>query len=609
MANIKKLLKMVTKYDKSIFALLTIRCLLQSVSPYFNTIMTGILIDALIADADTKKISGYVLVMVFGNAFLALILRLFSKAISYRCFFIRNNYRKDKTLSYMQVDYAKVETAEYTDLKQNIRHSDDSMGTFMSIIDNVDTLLYDLFTFGVAVVLLCFMAFELLSTETRLLAIIPAFAIGVAAAIFLSAGVTRRFQKKSSATLPVLFDEMSKGNRRAMYFAERLIFNYSMGKDIRAYRVGNLIGREFGQMMVRMERVHKKIILSSALPGSVSNVCTGLISGVLYAVFGIMAWLRYVSIGNVIIYVNNIQRFINSVNSVIYTMGQFDVLASRLEPVQQLFSFVSGGECSREEDSKEKSRREGSVGCGIDEVREIRFEHVYFSYPGSENVVLRDVTFSISPREKVCIVGVNGAGKSTAIKLLCRLFRPSSGKITINGTDIWEIPDSEYRKLVAVVFQDFKLFSFSIGENLALATEFDRNRVQAVLREVGFERNPDTVLFHEYEETGIECSGGEAQKLALARCLYANTKVVLLDEPTSALDAQSEAAVYEDFNKSSQDRIAVYISHRLSSCRFCDRVIVFDGGTVVQNGTHMDLVGQEGSVYQRLWNAQAQYYQ
>lgn len=600
MGSIKKLLKMVTKYDKSIFSLLTIRCLLQSFSPYFNTIMTGILIDALIADADTEKVSGYVLVMVFGNAFLALILRLFSKAISYRCFFIRNNYRKDKTLSYMKLDYARVETAEYTDLKQNIRHSDDSMGTFMSIIDNVDTLLYDLFTLGTAVVLLCFMAFELLNTETRLLAIIPAFAMGVAAAIFLSAGVTRWFQKKSSATLPALFDEMSKGNRRAMYFAERLIFNYSMGKDIRAYRVGNLIGREFGQMMVRMERVHKKIILSSALPGSVSNICTSLISGVLYAVFGIMAWLRYVSIGNVIIYVNNIQRFINSVDSVIYTMGQFDVLASRLEPVQQLFSFVSEGEGSREE---------GSRGCNITEVREIRFEHVYFSYPGSENVVLRDVTFSISPREKVCIVGVNGAGKSTAIKLLCKLFRPSSGKITINGTDIWEIPDSDYRKLVAVVFQDFKLFSFSIGENLALATEFDRDRVQAVLREVGFERNPDTVLFHEYEETGIECSGGEVQKLALARCLYADTKVVLLDEPTSALDAQSEAAVYEDFNKSSQDRIAVYISHRLSSCRFCDRVIVFDGGKVVQNGTHVDLVGQEGSVYQRLWNAQAQYYQ
>ena len=608
MGSIKKLLRMVTKYDKSILALLTIRCFLQSISPYFNTIMTGVLIDALIADVNTEKIFWNVLVIVLGNALLALILRLFNKIISFRCFSIRNNYQKDKTLSYMQLDYAKVETAEYTDLRQNIRHSDDSMGTFMSVIDNVDTLIYDLFTFGVAVVLLCFMAFELSGMETRLFAIVPAFVIGVAVAIFLSAGVTRRFLKKSSALLPLLFDEMSKGNRRAMYFAERLIFNYSMGKDIRAYRAGNLIGREFEQMMVRMERVHKKIILSSALPGSVSNVCTGLISGALYAVFCALAWFRYVSIGNMIIYVNNTQRFINSVNSVIYTLGQFDVLASRLEPVQKLFSYASEGEGSGG-GSKESSKAEGSRRCGMAEVREIRFEHVYFSYPGSENVVLHDVSFSIFPMEKVCIVGVNGAGKSTAIKLLCKLFRPSSGKITINGTDIWELPDSEYRRLVAVVFQDFKLFSFSIGENLALATEFDRGRAQAVLREVGFERDLDTVLFHEYEETGIECSGGEVQKIALARCLYADTKVVLLDEPTSALDAQSEAVVYEDFNKSSQDRIAVYISHRLSSCRFCDRVIVFDGGMVVQNGTHEDLVEQEGSVYQKLWNAQAQYYQ
>ena len=217
--------------------------------------------------------------------------------------------------------------------------------------------------------------------------------------------------------------------------------------------------------------------------------------------------------------------------------------------------------------------------------------------------------------ERLAVVGRNGSGKTTFIKLLCRLYDPTEGEILLNGIDIRKYSYEEYLSLFSVVFQDFKLFSFELGQNVAASVEVDEGKAKACLEQAGFgerlrelPKGLHTCLYKDFEEDGVEISGGEAQKIALARALYKDAPFLVLDEPTAALDPVAEYEVYTGFNRMVGNRTAVYISHRLSSCRFCDEIVVFDEGQIVQRGSHESLLSQPDSLYARLWNAQAKYY-
>ena len=215
----------------------------------------------------------------------------------------------------------------------------------------------------------------------------------------------------------------------------------------------------------------------------------------------------------------------------------------------------------------------------------------------------------------MAVVGENGSGKTTFIKLLCRLYDPQEGQILLNGIDIRKYRYDDYMHIFSVVFQDFQLISQPLGDNVAGSCRYDREKVETVLRKVGFgerlDRMPnglDTVLYRDFSETGVELSGGEAQKVAIARALYKDSPFIILDEPTAALDPIAEAEIYARFNEIAQDKTTIYISHRLSSCRFCDEIVVFSDGRVIQQGTHETLLAQETGKYAELWHAQAQYY-
>ncbi len=245
----------------------------------------------------------------------------------------------------------------------------------------------------------------------------------------------------------------------------------------------------------------------------------------------------------------------------------------------------------------------------------IEFRDVSFRYPNTESYALRHVSLKFRIGEKLAVVGMNGSGKTTFIKLLCRLYDPTEGEILLNGVDIRKYDYDEYMSVFSVVFQDFRLFAFPLGQNVAAGADYDREKAKACLGEAGFgERlagmpeGLDTPLYHSFDKSGVEISGGEAQKIALARALYKNAPFIVLDEPTAALDPVSEYEVYRKFNEISGGKTAVYISHRLASCRFCDKIAVFDGGHIVQRGTHEELIADANGKYAELWNAQAQYY-
>lgn len=245
----------------------------------------------------------------------------------------------------------------------------------------------------------------------------------------------------------------------------------------------------------------------------------------------------------------------------------------------------------------------------------VEFRDVSFRYPGSAQYALRHLNMKFKVGGRLAVVGMNGSGKTTFIKLLCRLYDPTEGVILLNGIDIRKYRYDEYMDIFSVVFQDFRLLALPLGQNVAACTGYDAARVTDCLQKAGFgerlaamPQGLDTALYQELDENGVTVSGGEAQKIAIARALYKDAPFIILDEPTAALDPVAEAEIYAKFNEIAGDKTAIYISHRLSSCKFCDEIAVFDHGEVIQQGTHERLLADTAGKYYALWNAQAQYY-
>lgn len=246
---------------------------------------------------------------------------------------------------------------------------------------------------------------------------------------------------------------------------------------------------------------------------------------------------------------------------------------------------------------------------------EIEFRDVSFRYPNAKEWALRHLSLKFTVGKKLAVVGPNGSGKTTFIKLLCRLYDPTEGEILLNGIDIRKYNYREYMDVFSIVFQDFQLLAFPLGQNVAAAPEYNGARVEKALEQSGFgerlrtlEQGTETCLFREFDESGVEVSGGEGQKIAIARALYKDAPFLILDEPTAALDPIAEAEIYEKLNDMVGDKTAIYISHRLSSCKFCDEIVVFRAGKTVQQGTHTALLADAQGDYAKLWGAQAQYY-
>ena len=265
---------------------------------------------------------------------------------------------------------------------------------------------------------------------------------------------------------------------------------------------------------------------------------------------------------------------------------------------------------------KDSDEVENPIEIPKDDSYEIEFKNVSFKYPRTERYIYKNLSLKIKKGQRLAIVGINGAGKTTFVKLLCRLYEPTSGEILINGVNIKNFSKEEYFKVLSVVFQEIKTFAFSVAENVSLKDKenTDRSKVLKCIEKAGIkekidslEKGIDTSLLKILDEDGVELSGGENQKLALARALYKNGKIVILDEPTSALDAVAEYNIYKGFDELIGEKTAIYISHRLASTKFCDVIAFFENGEVVEYGTHDELLSKNGK-YSEMFNIQSQYY-
>jgi len=334
------------------------------------------------------------------------------------------------------------------------------------------------------------------------------------------------------------------------------------------------------------------------------DIAANALSAIICIFVAVKTVLANFGVGNIVLYIGGVTRFNLGFTGLATSLAD---LFAQTEALNLYFDFLD----------KPTNMYHGTLPIEkrADNEYEIEFHNVSFRYPGTETNVLKHLNLKINIGQRLAVVGMNGSGKTTMIKLLCRLYDPTEGEITLNGIDIKKYRYNEYMDIFSVVFQDFKLFSFPLGQNVAASVNVDANKAKDSLHKAGLTgrlysmpKGIETPLYKDFEEDGVEISGGEAQKIALARALYKNAPFIVLDEPTAALDPIAEYEIYTKFNEIVGDKTVIYISHRLSSCRFCDDIVVFHDGEVVQRGNHDELVEVEDGKYYELWNAQAQYY-
>jgi len=339
--------------------------------------------------------------------------------------------------------------------------------------------------------------------------------------------------------------------------------------------------------------------LFNAASSAVGQVFTAII----YIFVCLKAWGGAFGVGSITQYIGAVTALSSGISTMIQAVGQLHNNAPYLRDIFELLD-------------KPNAMYQGSLTTEkrSDNKYEITFRNVSFKYPGTDEYALKNINLTFTVGERLAIVGQNGSGKTTFIKLLCRLYDPTEGEILLNGFDIRKYDYRQYMDIFTVMFQDFQLLSVPLGQNVAAAAEYDSEKATECLTRAGFDptamaKGLETCLYKDFEDDGVDISGGEAQKIALARALYRPAPFVILDEPTAALDPVAEFEIYSKMNDIVGDKTAVFISHRLSSCRFCQDIAVFHEGALIQRGNHDNLMADTSGKYHELWNAQAQYYQ
>jgi len=406
----------------------------------------------------------------------------------------------------------------------------------------------------------------------------------------------------------IKFSDAMAPTWRKMNYLESTTKNFDFAKDIRLFNMSNAFFNQLSGVNETYKELnrkhHNRMVLWEVSLGSVLIVQKILM----------YTWLVYnvvtgaYQISDFVLYVGLVSTFHASVG---YVNWIYSDMRTNSLMINDYRNFVDWKEDRETADEKDGHITE----INLDKF-EFRFENVSFKYPGHDNYVLKNVNLTIKNGAKLAVVGVNGAGKTTFIKLMMKLYEPSEGRILLNDVDIKEYNREEYFKLFSPVFQNVECFAMPIYQNISFAEEdkTDMNKINEVLEQSGlsekinsYEKGIHTNLLKIFDKEGIDLSGGEKQRLAMARALYKDGKVIILDEPTAALDALAEDRMYREFENMIHGKTAVFISHRLGSTRFCDKIAMFEDGTIVEEGTHEELMAKNGK-YAYMFGIQSQYY-
>lgn len=581
----------------------------NSLTPYVSIYLSALVIDELAGSRNVERLQLLVLITLASAAVIALgtaLLKKWTEAQSAGMWFKVENILSEKMLD---MDYVSLDETHTAELLSTIRQNMNGGGWGLyRVVVAYEELCSSILTIlgGISLTVSLFVsrvpdgagALSALNNPLVVLAVIT-----VMLAVTFIAPV---LNNKSGSYYAKHADSHNLGNRLFSFFGW-LGYYSELAPDVRIYRQDRICGRHnhnkddtFCSNGLFARLAWGPMGLFAAAGSAVSVIFTGVV----YAFVCLKALAGAFGLGSVTQYVASITKVSGGMSSFVSTLGDMRNNAPFLELTFEFLDIPN-------------NMYQGSltVEKRNDRKYEVEFRNVSFKYPGSENYALRNVNMKFEIGKRLAVVGMNGSGKTTFIKLLCRLYDPTEGEILLNGIDIRKYNYAEYMNIFSVVFQDFKLFSLTLGENVASGSRIDREKVIDCLNKAGFggrlaemPNGIDTYLYTDYEKDGVNVSGGEAQKIAIARALYKDSPFIILDEPTAALDPIAEAEIYGKFDEIAGDKTAIYISHRLSSCKFCDEIAVFHEGAVIQQGTHASLVADESGKYYELWHAQAQYY-
>jgi len=594
------------KSDRSYFPLVIVRSLVTSSFPFVAIIYSALILDGLIDGLAKASIMTYVYQMIVIGGILILLRTALNficqqkeNLISYRL----NSEIAKKTLN---LDYEQLESQAIKDKLSRADQGVNSSGGISAFIEALGRSIENIvsFIYSFILILALFNRVSILDPDT-LTKVFNNPLISVALFILIIVNLLLNFNylKKVNDINYEMFEKNVVTNRIAAYLTN-VSLNYKLGKDVRIYNIDKLIIDEVHSCTTSIINNFYGGAKKSARMMSNVGLLNHLVLFAAYGIIGVKALLGLISIGNVLLLVSAITLFNTAITTFISNISGASI--------QMKYLTLYGEYLNTDTDMYKGTL---PVEKRNDSQYALEFRNVTFHYPNSEEIILHNVSLKLDIGKKLAIVGPNGAGKTTFIKLLCRLYDPTEGEILLNGINIKKYDHKEYVDLLSIVFQDFRLFSTTIKENVTCGKEEDNNMILDYLKQAGLEDminklddGLDTYIYSNFGEQGIEVSGGESQKLAIARALYKDTPIVILDEPTSALDPISEYEIYTKFDNLVKEKTAIYISHRMASCRFCDNVIVFDKGKIIQSGNHDELLSNTEGLYYDMWSAQAKYY-
>ena len=594
--------------DKKYYAFLILNIIVNSLSPFVTILGTQYLIDE-IADESKRNMFWIVFWVAFiciGSFICSNLKKWTGENISRIGEKFDRIFKTNLCMNCIKMKFKNTEDTDVLDIIKNAERALNETGQVNGLITALANIITKFFVALGVVVLVC----------TR----IPWLMIPVIISFAVNSYTTSKVNKGRRK----FFKEMSTVERGSTYFNTELQES-RYAKDIRLYDASEIFEKKYDGYVDRIYGTSKKYFMGFLKYWNVNNIFYSVSDMTIYILLVVNIFNKTISIGEFSSLFQATGEFASAIRNIVNSYLEMNYTSSVLK---FYIDFVES--VAVEDDKFDGSVAENGLSDNIisDNITleetenilanfnkcEIEFKNVSFKYPNTEKYILKNVSATIKAGEHVAIVGQNGAGKTTFIKLLCHLYDNYEGKILINGREAGEYSFREYIRLLSVVFQDFRLFAFTIKENV---TVFQDKKVdlEEIYKIAGIEdwinsleEKDSTYIYKMFVENGVEPSGGQAQKLAIARALYKNAPIVVLDEPTAALDPISEYEVYKNFDKLVHGKTAIYISHRLSSCRFCDRIIVLENGSVVEEGSHEKLMENTKGLYFKMYNTQAKHY-
>ena len=597
-----RLLNLVRTMDASILPQRILQAMLEAWSPYVSLFFTARLIDRLMA-GNFQAAAWSALWLLGSSLVLGLLTDYFTSRrnlLGNQMFHGLTRLLREKA---MDLNYATISDPDVAKSVTSTEQFSRFHGGLFGLVTQFQSLLKSMLSALTALVLIVSLCLAptrnggLLTVLCSPLPNLISLGLVVGGTCYLSSRVNRRYQSQEHQNSVEHVD----AENGLSYLLMHVFCNIDAGKVIRLYDMGDMLKENYRRYMDIARPVYVKMCKSERAFHLLNTALAGVSSIYAYLLVLLKVMAGAVSIGSFTQYVGALAAFQNDISRILYSSMRVRRMVSYLGHFLDFLAL--------------KSTHTGTIPTEKrqDHVYEIEFHHVSFAYPGSTEPVLKDLSCKLTLKHKMAVVGLNGAGKTTFIKLLCRLYDPTEGYITLNGVDIRKYDYRQYQALFGVVFQDFQLFPFPVGQNVAASLHFDEERLWRCLEQAGVAdrvramgQKLETPI-SAVDEAGENVSGGEAQKLAIARALYKDAPFVVLDEPTAALDPLSEYEIYSRFDELVRDKTSIYISHRMSSCRFCQDILVFQEGRLVERGSHETLLEAKG-LYASLWNAQAQYY-